>query len=43
MRYHDLKEKDALTLYEDGLGTLVSLLINFHALDMDKLVRLIFH
>ena len=40
MRYHDLKEKDALTLYEDGIGTLVSLLINCHALNMHKkLVR----
>lgn len=24
MKYHDLKEKDALTLYEDGVGTIVS-------------------
>ena len=39
MRYHDLKEKDALTLYEDGVGTLVSSLTDFHALDMHKLVR----
>ena len=23
MRYHDLKEKDAMTLYEDGVGTVV--------------------
>jgi hypothetical protein len=23
MRYHDLKEKDAMTLYEDGVGTMV--------------------
>ena len=36
MRYHDLKEKDALTLYEDGIGTLVSLLMNFHALNTQK-------
>lgn len=39
MRYHDLKEKDALTLYEDGIGTLVSLLTDFHALYMHKRVR----
>ena len=24
MKYHDLKEKDAMTLYEDGVGTIVS-------------------
>jgi len=23
MKYHDLKEKDAMTLYEDGVGTIV--------------------
>lgn len=24
MRYHDLKEKDAMTLYKDGVGTMVT-------------------